>query len=129
MFHRGLGAIVWNILDNGKTRATISTVGKGVAETPVSGVENFFAAGLAGGDIWRDQLILAFLGNAMAYLEFPVVSRRMIVDGNSFYASQWWSFLLKVCYEKLQVVSLTLNFNLDIFRGIAYPSGEIILCG
>jgi ABC-type Co2+ transport system permease subunit len=83
--HSGIGTVIGNIFYYGETRPTIGAVGERVMVAPVSRVENLLKASLAGGNIWRNQLILAFLSDAVADFEPFVICGGMIGDRNAFY--------------------------------------------
>jgi len=120
--HGGFGTVVRNVLYYGEPGTAISTVGKWIAVAPVFRTEDFLEASLAGGDIRGNQLVPAFLRNAGADFEPLVVCGRVICNRDMFYASQRGRVVLKLQQETLQVITLALNFNLDVFGGIAHPA-------
>ncbi len=99
----------------------------GIVVAPVFGVEDFFEAGLACGDIRRHQLILAFFSNAVPNLELCIVCWGVIGNGDVFYMSQRRRIVLKLRHEMFQVTAIPLNFNLYVFRSIAHPAFQVVL--
>jgi len=120
--HGGFGTVVRNVLYYGEPGTAISTVGERIAVAPVFRTDDFLEASLTGGDIRGNQLVLAFLCNAAADFEPIVVCGSVICNRDMFYASQRRRVVLKLQQETLQVVTLALDFNLDVFGGIAHPA-------
>ncbi len=67
--HRGLGAVVGDVLDDGEARAAVGAVDEGVAIAAVGGIEQLAAAILAGRHIGRDELVAPGLRLGVADLE------------------------------------------------------------
>ena len=79
--HGGLGAVIGDILDDGKARAAIGAVDKGVAIAPVLMVEELVETIIAESDIRRDQGKALLAARALAYLKPSIARRRKIVYG------------------------------------------------
>jgi hypothetical protein len=75
--HGGLGTVIRNILDDSEARAAICAVSKGIAVTPVAGIQDLTQTGLASSDIRGDKLILALLGDAVSNLKAAIALRGM----------------------------------------------------
>jgi hypothetical protein len=64
--HGRPGAVVGDILNYGEAWSAVGAVGKGVTVAPIMRREDFPQAILTGSDIWRNKLIFAFFGDAVA---------------------------------------------------------------
>ncbi len=95
--HRRVGAVIGYVGDYREPRSAVGTVSERVAVTPVVRIEYFLQAVGAGGDVRRDELVFAFFGHALQYLEFLVSGRMAWRDGDSFYSRQRRRFLSQPC--------------------------------
>ena len=57
--HGGQRAVIGNILDDGEARAAVGAVGERIVVAAVAVCKDIVEAGLAGGYIGRDELVLA----------------------------------------------------------------------
>jgi len=67
--HGGLGAVVWDVLDDGEARSTVGAVDEGVAIAAVVRVKHLAQTIWADGDVWRDRLERTFDGGRMLNVE------------------------------------------------------------
>jgi hypothetical protein len=121
MAHGGPGTVIRDIFDNGKTGATVSAVGEGIAVAPVIRGENLVPTLLASGNVGRDQLILPFLSKAILYYKLGVSFRGMNGDRDLFDAGHQGGFGLKIDQEAFY--RLTLDLDIHFAGGIPHPAG------
>jgi len=124
--HGGFGAVIRHIFYYGEAGSAIGAVGEWVMIASVFEAENFPEASLAGGDIRGHRLILSFFGDAVADFKACVFCRRVIGNGDAFYVSQRRRVVLKLGQEALNVFIFTLDFDFDIFGGVAHPAFQIV---
>jgi len=125
--HGGAGAIVWHALDDGKPRATIGAVGKRIAIAAVFRIQDLVKTGLAGGDVWRNELVFASLSLALPNFKAFVADRAMIFNSYVFDVGQRRGFRLQFLLKLPDSFGLAFYLDLDVFRSVVDPALEVVL--
>ena len=124
--HRGLGSVIGDILNNGKAGTTVGAVGERVAVTPVTRRQDFLETVSASGNIRGNQLVFTLFGDALLNLETLITDGCLAGSRDILDVSQGWRQSLQVSQEPVQGEALPLNINLDVPRGIANPTLQMM---
>ncbi|MBS1248988.1 MAG: hypothetical protein MAG431_00559 [Chloroflexi bacterium] len=123
--HGGLGSVVGDILDDGKTRPAVGAIDEGVTVAEVVGVKEFPEAIVADADIGGYGLEGVGQGLGVDDFESGEPVGRVLLPRDGVDLGQWWGLLHQGAVKSLQMVGL--SFHLDIYprRGVAHPTGQI----
>jgi hypothetical protein len=124
IFHRGVGAVVRERLDDAESRATIGAIGEGIEEASVLWIKDFAHTIRAGSDVRQHQSGLGSAG--VAFADFEAVVAREIEPGR-FQAVNGTArglFGFQSQQEFLQVRLRAFDFDDDALGRIVDPTLE-----
>jgi hypothetical protein len=113
--HGRNGAVIWHVLDNGKPRPAVRTVGQGIAIAAIGWLAQFTQAIYARSHVRRDKGMLLQAPMAWGDDEPGVPAlRRHRAAGYPLNHREWWGLPLKGNQEPLDIALLAFCLN-------AYP--------
>jgi hypothetical protein len=115
VFHGGFRPIVGNVADDGIPGAAVGAVDKRIAEPPVFGVEQFFPAGVADGDVRGDERVRRCRVPAGDDRKPFKIVYRFVVKRNPGDPGQGRAFAGKIPGKRFNIVWGP--FNMDDYAG------------
>ena len=124
LVHRGLGAIVGNILNDREAGAAVGAVGERIGKATVLRGEDLPLAILAGSNVRRDQLAYAHLVAALSDDEIGVPFDRVVACFNRLDPCARRGLAPKRGEKIGEGVFIPLHLDLDATGRVADPSGQ-----
>ncbi len=112
--HRGLFTVVWDVFDDGKSRPTERAVDKGITISEVVRGTKLREAGLASGEIGRDQNKSVLCLLALFDLEVSISLRAQILDIEGFDPGEGGSEPWDVIDESLKIPILAFGIAFQL---------------
>jgi hypothetical protein len=124
--HGSFGAVIRHTFNYGKPRATIGAVGERIAVAAVLRIHHLAKTSLAGGHIWRNELVFASLSLALPNLKGFVTDRAMILNRYVLNVGQWRRLSPEFSLKLPKGFCFAFYLNSDIFRSVVNPALKIV---
>jgi len=121
--------VVGHVFDNRESRSTIRAVDEWISVPPVTAVKELPSTIVAGGDIWRHQLVLALLRLTLFDVKAVVGSDRQPFQREMIYAGQWRELPLEILQEGIEHLSAGLGFDVNAPRCVDDPTSDSMMNG